>query len=426
MTTKHLSFLHQTYPAQFGPIIQFLLKNYDVKISYLTQYLNKAIIPGCTVVQYKPAVTQHEKTPYFFSRHFEEETASMHGCYDTFFKAGLTQPDIMVGHVGMGTLGLFHERFPETKTIGYFEIFYDKIVREFGSRPEYRAPLPNRTRVPLRNATQLVELQECFKGYTPTAFQRSTFPKEYQYKLAECFDGVDTVHYQPSVVSENSELKQSWPNGVKIVTYVARGLEAMRGFDYFMEMAYEICQKRDDVHFVIAGNPRTCYGSEMIHIKDSPTFKDHVLKQKNYDLSRFHFLEWISESALADLYRISDCHFYWTVAHTLSWSLFQGLSTGALVVASDSLPVRDLIQHEVNGLLMPQYDLNAYVEQVLEILDQPEKFQHLRENARQTVLEKYSFDVCLPKLAEFYFSDALPHPQLNPYTVNNFEKQPVG
>ena len=175
----------------------------------------------------------------------------------------------------------------------------------------------------------------------------------------------------------------------------------MRGFDIFMEVAHKISKKRSDVHFVIAGNPKTHYGSEMIHIKE-PTFKDYVLKKHRFDLNRFHFLDWIPEEALVDLFRLSDCHFYWTIPFTLSWSLFQAMSTGVIAVASDSAPVRDGITHEANGLLVPPSDLKAIVETILKVLDCPGDYQHLQDNARERMVQEFSFDVCLPKLAEFY------------------------
>ena len=68
---------------------------------------------------------------------------------------------------------------------------------------------PNRIRIPLRNATQLIELEYCTKGYSPTPFQRSTYPKAYQHKLASLFDGIDTNFYSPGEPSDNSELKRT-------------------------------------------------------------------------------------------------------------------------------------------------------------------------------------------------------------------------
>lgn len=391
-------FLHHNYPAQFGPVSEFLLQNYDVKITFLSQYLGKPVAPGINHYFYKPIQTSEK--PYFFSRYFEKECASMHGIYESLKHLKVNDPDVFIGHAAMGTMGLLHQAYPEVPKIGFFELFYDPLAPE--ARPEYPVPEPNRIRIPLRNATQLVELEYCTRGYSPTPFQKSTYPKAYQDKIEVLFDGIDTELYSPGEVSSNSELVRTWPADAKIVTYVARGLEAMRGFDIFMEVAHKVSQKRSDVHFVIAGNPHTHYGSEMISLKGHATFKDYVLTRHPYDRSRFHFLDWISEKALVDLYRLSDCHFYWTVPFTLSWSFFQAMATGCLVMGSNTAPVRDVLTDEVNGLMVEPYEIEMMVERMVEVLESPEKFKYLRESARALMLERYGCDVCLPELAESY------------------------
>lgn len=400
---KQLVFMHQNYPAQFGPISQFLLQEYDVEVIFFSEFLAQKVQPGIRHYFYKPVSTDREDKPYFFARYFEQECASMHGVFNAIKQADI-KPDAFIGHVAFGNMGLLHVEYPNIPKIGFFELFYDPYGRHSDNRPEYPSQKPNRLRVPLRNATQLIELEYCTKGYSPTPFQKSTFPDSYQHKLSVIFDGIDVHQYQPGEVSFDSRLKKTWPADAKVVTYVSRGLEAMRGFDIFMEVAHKVSLKRPDVHFVIAGNPKTHYGSEMMTIKE-PTFKDFVLKRFPYDLNRFHFLDWISESALVDLFRISDCHFYWTVPFTLSWSLFQAMSTGVIPLVSNSAPTRDIIFDGVTGFLVEPYDVDAIVDQMLSILDQPAKYKLIRESARQLMVENYSFEVCLPKLAKFYLEE---------------------
>jgi glycosyltransferase involved in cell wall biosynthesis len=401
---RHLAFFHQNYPAQFGPVAQFLLKEYDdIQITFVSEYVSKPVLPGVRHIPYQPVKTGHEESPYFFSRYFEQECASMHGIYNTLQASGIPDIEVMIGHAAFGTMGLLHVAYPDVPKIGFFELFYNPFEDDVSKRPEYPVPLPNRLRVPLRNATQLVELEYCTKGYSPTAFQRSTYPEVYQPKLATLFDGIDVSLYSPGEVTPQSELMPTWPKDAKIVTYVSRGLEAMRGFDIFMQVAHRVSLKRDDVHFVIAGNPKTHYGSEMISLKET-TFKDHVLKQLPYDLTRYHFLNWISEPALVDLFRLSACHFYWTVPFTLSWSLFQAMATGALILGSNTAPVRDAVTHQENGLLAEPYDIDAMEALMIEALDNPERFRPHREAAREQMVRDFSFEVCLPRLAEFFLT----------------------
>ncbi|MDX2085314.1 MAG: glycosyltransferase [Candidatus Melainabacteria bacterium] len=400
----HLVFFHQNYPAQFGPIIQFLLKHYEVDITYFSEHRPKPVFPGMEHRFYRSHNVPKFENPYFFTRYIELESRAMYGAYLAYEKQKPRDADVLIGHVGFGNLMFFHGAYPEIPTIGFFEIFYDLLG---GDRPGFEPALENKLRRPIRNATQLLELEYCTKGYSPTRYQRSTFPQAYQHKLHTLFDGVDVSRYSPGEVGHQSELPCTWPKDAKIVTYVARGLESYRGFDIFMEMAHRICQVRNDVHFVIAGRPKTHYGPDLRYIQE-PSFKEHVLKQHPFDLSRFHFLDWISESALADLFRLSACHFYWTVPFTLSWSFFQAMASGALIVGSDTEPVRDVLIHGMNGLMVPPYDVDTMVQTVLSALDHPQHYQPLREAARDTVVNQYSFEVCLPKLADFYLSALSP------------------
>ncbi len=381
-------------------MLEFLHHECDSKLSFFSQYINKEPPPWVNHTLYKPDATRGSEHSYFFSRFFEANCRSMYGVYQALEAAQLGSLDLFVGHAGFGTLGLLHVAYQRVPTIGYFEWFYDPFKPETYSRPHEDNPLPNVMRMPLRNASQLLELEYCTKGYSPTRFQRCTYPETYQHKLSTRFDGIDTELYQPGIPSAESQLKRTWPTGAKLITFVSRGLEAFRGFDIFMEVAHKLSLKREDVHFAIAGKPQTNYGNEK-------NLKDDVMERWPYDLNRFHFFEWLSEPALADLFRISDCHFYWTIPFTLSWSFFQAMASGCLVLASDSEPVRDALVHEQNGLMAQPYDIDEMVDKLCEALDDPGQFQPLRDAARETIVNDYSFQVCLPRLAEFYLSETV-------------------
>ncbi len=401
----HVIFFHQNYPAQFGPISQFLVEEHGARVSFFSEYVTKPVHPGIQQYTYKRDTWGQAslESNFFFSRYFDQECRSMYGVLKAYEAARIESPDVFVGHVGFGNLMLLHVAYPEVPSVGFFEIFYDPFDPATYSRPDFPVPRENILRMPLRNATQMLELEYCTRGYSPTPYQKSTFPKAYQHKLETLFDGIDTALYRPGEVTSESLLERTWPADAKIVTYVARGLESIRGFDVFMKIADKICRLRPDVHFVVAGKKKTHYGSEAMHLKGK-TFYDYVIDKGNYDLSRFTFLDWIPEPALVDLYRLSDCHVYWTMPFTLSWSFFQALSTGAMVVASNSPPVRDVLVHGENGLLVEPDDEDGFVESILSVLDNPKQYQPHREAARTAIVENYSLDVCLPRLVDFYLN----------------------
>ena len=71
----------------------------------------------------------------------------------------------------------------------------------------------------------------------------------------------------------------------RIVTYVARGLESMRGFDIFMKLAKRIYQQMPNVLFVVVGADQVFYGGDLNYVKEK-SFREYVLKQDEYNLSK--------------------------------------------------------------------------------------------------------------------------------------------
>jgi glycosyltransferase involved in cell wall biosynthesis len=168
-----------------------------------------------------------------------------------------------------------------------------------------------------------------------------------------------------------------------------------------MRVAKQLCERRSDVVFLVAGADRVFYGNDE-RVTGRASFKSWVLEQDNYDLSRFIFLDWISPTLLAQLLAISDLHIYLTVPFVLSWSLFNALACGATVLASDTEPVREVIEHGKNGLLAGFFDVDGLSETAHQVLDSPAEFLVLGDAAVTTVCQRYSYDVCLPRLATFF------------------------
>ena len=135
------------------------------------------------------------------------------------------------------------------------------------------------------------------------------------------------------------------PADVRIVSYVSRGMESMRGFDVFMKAAKLLCDRRKDVFFVVVGEDRVYYGGDGA-VTGQQSFKEWVLSRDEYDLSRFLFTGLLPMTDLAQLFSLSDLHIYLTVPFVLSWSLMNALACGTTVLASDTAPVREMIRHE--------------------------------------------------------------------------------
>jgi glycosyltransferase involved in cell wall biosynthesis len=75
----------------------------------------------------------------------------------------------------------------------------------------------------------------------------------------------------------------------------------------------------------------------------------------------------------------------------------ESMACEVVFVGSDTPPVRDIIEHGKNGLLVDFFDVSALSKALIEACRHPERFTRLRSEARRTVVEQYDQRrICLP------------------------------
>ena len=400
MSDKTILFVHKNFPAQFGHIARELCEKHGYRSHFVCE-LPPAQFGRIERVQYqvKGGATQQS---HYCSRSFENATWHSHAVFETLAARPDIQPDLIVGHSGFGST-LFLRELYDCPIINYFEYFYHTRNSDMDFRPEFAGPRLSLLRARARNAMLLLDLHNCDAGYSPTQWQAGRFPPEFRARLNVLFDGIDTDVWQPVSAPVRRVAGREIPEGYKVVTYVSRGFESMRGFDIFMQAAKQISTRRDDVIFVVVGEDRVCYGGDL-NFTNGQTFKDWVLSQDSYDEERFWFVGRLPPPELAELFSLSDAHIYLTVPFVLSWSLMNALACGATVIASDTEPVAEMIQDGHNGLLVDFFDVDGFAERTCDVLAHPDQFTHLSANGTALVAENYSLDVMFPRLKSFFES----------------------
>jgi glycosyltransferase involved in cell wall biosynthesis len=192
------------------------------------------------------------------------------------------------------------------------------------------------------------------------------------------------------------------------VTFVSRNLEPYRGYHIFMRALPEVLRARPNAHVVIVGGQEAGYGPLHASRKTwKQIFIDEVKDQ--LDPKRVHFVGTIPHTTFVNLMSVTQVHVYLTYPFVLSWSMLEAMSAGALVVGSATPPVKEIIRHGSNGLLVDFFDLPRWSATLIETLSEPAKFLPLRQAARQTVLEGYDLKSnCLPRMIEFVENLARP------------------
>jgi glycosyltransferase involved in cell wall biosynthesis len=407
----HVLYVHQNFPAQFGHIARQIAKLPGWRCTFASRTPFQGQQEGVERVPYRVrggATAQN----HFCSRTFENAVWHCDGVYEALKARPDVRPDVVVAHSAFGSSLFLRELYPKAPVVNFFELFYHAHNSDMDFRSDLGWPVAEQKflRSHCRNAMILLDLNNCQLGYTPTEFQKSTLPPQYRDKLRVIFDGVDRELYhghgealRPPVGSRGTRriAGVSVPGSTRVVTYVSRGFESMRGFDVFMRAAKRIAQRFPDVVFFVVGSDKVEYGGDT-EFTSGKSFKDWVLSREEFDLSKFVFTGRLEPAQLARLLAASDLHIYLTVPFVLSWSMVDAMSCGAVVLGSATPPVVEMIRDGENGLLANFFDPDDFADKALRVLHDPAAHRPLGRAAEQMIEQRYSLAAVLPQMRRLY------------------------
>jgi glycosyltransferase involved in cell wall biosynthesis len=222
-------------------------------------------------------------------------------------------------------------------------------------------------------------------------------PDLYHPRISVVHDGINTQHVQPmpDAFLEVGPDKRRLTASDEVITFVNRNLEPHRGWHSFIRALPEIQRQRPEAITLIVGGDGVSYG----RAPKTGSWKEHYLNQvkSELDMSRIHFLGNIGYGDFLSLLALSSVHVYLTYPFVLSWSLIEAMAMECLIVGSDTAPVREVIRHGENGLLVDFFDTKAMAVTVAEALANRAALGPLRQQARRDAVAGYDLQsVCLP------------------------------
>lgn len=403
----HILFIHQNFPAQFRHIAAHLAANSEHFVVAMGDKKNlnrpEAQIAGLKVVSYELSRGIQPATHRYL--HGPEENilrgqAVVRACME--LKQQGFKPQLIVSHAGWGECLFLRDIFPEARILGYFEFYYHAEGKDVGFDPEFATDFDRRFLLRIRNATHLLTWTNVDWGWSPTQWQKSLFPAEYQPKIEVIHEGIDTTKVKP-----NANALFTLPNGRvltrddEVLTLVNRALEPYRGFHIFMRALPEIQRQRPNAITLIVGSDKVGYGASP---KNAQHWREAMLAElgDKLDLSRIHFVGQLAYNQYLHLLQVSRAHVYLTYPFVLSWSMLEAMAAGCVLIASATPPVLEVVNDQQNGLLFDFFDVGKLTKHAVAVLAEPERFRHLAEAARATIVERYDVNtVILPAQIAF-------------------------
>jgi len=402
--------VHQNFPGQFKHLMPALLSEPENRVvAFSMRDVPK--IRGLQTVVYRPGRHNTKGIHPWVS---DLETKVIRG--EVAFRAARKMrdehgfsPDVIYSHHGWGESLFLKEIWPKAKLLLYCEWYYPLQGADFNFDPEFSQSDPEAVcRLRMKNAHNLLSLEEADAGLSPTHWQRDTHPAWFKPLIRVVHDGIDTDQVAPS--KSTAVLRLPIPadadcgipagevvlnRGDEIVTFVNRNLEPYRGYHVFMRALPELLRRRPNAKVVIVGGRDTSYGAK----PDKGTWKQRFLDEvrDGLDFSRVHFVGNIPYGSFLPLLQMTTVHTYLTYPFVLSWSLMEAMACGGAIVASDTEPVREVITEGETGRLVNFFDGQALVDRVCELLDDPAQRARLGAQARTLAVSRYDLKrVCLP------------------------------
>lgn len=376
-------------------------KGHDVRAMHMTANMPNTWA-GIPLVRYD---ARRGNTPNIHPWVLDIETKVIRG--EAFFRAaqaikasGYT-PEVVIAHHGWGETLFIKEVWPNARLGIYCEYYYYPNAYDVGFDPEFLSSDPgDPCRVRLKNVNNLLHFEFADAGLSPTHWQASTFPDRFREKITVVHDGIDTNALSPNPHAYLQINQHKLTKENEVITFVNRNLEPYRGYHIFMRTLPEILRRRPQARILIVGGNDVSYGARA---PGGKRWKDIFIQEvrpkiSDADWKRVFFLGNIPYKEFVHMLQISTCHVYLTYPFVLSWSLLESMSLGCAVVASNTMPLKEVITHEQNGLFVDFFDQQGLADEICRVLEDATLRNTLRTNARQFAQAHYDLHkVCLPR-----------------------------
>ncbi len=402
----NILFIHQNFPGQFKFLAPALAARGHAVMAMTLRNVPEGLWQGVRLVPYSAA---RGSTPgvHPWVSDFETKTIRGEACFRAALKlrAEGCAPDVIVAHHGWGESLFLKEVWPRAQLGIYCEFFYQPEGADTGFDPEFAATDEGDVcRLRLRNLNNLLHFQVADAGLSPTHWQASTFPPPFRDRISVVHDGIDTDALAPnpavSLAVRTADGRQlTLTRADEVVTFVNRNLEPYRGYHVFMRALPDLLRQRPKARVLIVGGNDVSYGARA---PEGKTWKDLFIAEvrgriPDEDWARVHFLGLVPHHLFTALQQLSSVHVYLTYPFVLSWSLLEAMSCGCAIVASNTQPLREAIQHGQTGRLVDFFDGQALVREVCDLLDNPTERTRLGAAARAFARQHYDLKtVCLP------------------------------
>jgi glycosyltransferase involved in cell wall biosynthesis len=393
------------FPGRLGAVADWLVRKRGYRCRFYCnaadprEHWPEAAGRGLDVVGFNVGGVAREAA-VAWTRSLERGLCYAYGCWEVLNARRPAPVDVVLGRSALLGSTLFAPvALPGVVVVNWFDYWFAPHAHDLAGPDDEPMPPDYYYWRRTANAMDLLDLENGVVPWTSTAWQRGLFPAEYRDDFVVLYDGVDTDRFAPRDRAARSIAGRSIPAGTKVVSFVARHLDRLRGFERFVELANRLMAADPEVLCVAVGDGRVQRGLDpRWHGRDYAA--DVFGRTPPHDPDRLWLLGAVPPAVVADVLAASDLHVYPSRPYLVARSLVEAMACGCVVLAWDTEPVREFVTPGRTGLLVEGTD--AAVGRARAVLADPAAHRPLGAAAAALVRERYARDVTLPGLAALF------------------------
>jgi len=253
---------------------------------------------------------------------------------------------------------------------------------------EYRTFSPQYLYLPLLSELMERFTLRCADAVTVVSDElKAYFVEKYGLKEEQVHvvvNGADVEKFNPC--EDGQEVRSRFNLGDRIVVGFSGSFQMFHGVNALFEAMPEVLKDNHDIHFLVVGSGED---DEVSDFLESSAFKDRITLTGHLPHE-----EMPAYLGAMDIALLPDTAFYCSPL-----KIFEYMAAGKATIAPDVGPVRKIITHGVDGYLISPGDKDRLVEAILYLARNKTVRKLLGEDARKTIMNKYTWNKNARKVA---------------------------
>ncbi len=200
----------------------------------------------------------------------------------------------------------------------------------------------------------------------------------------------DSSTINTSVIDSNKSTSNS-DNNYFTALYVGI-LEERRNISFLLDLAEKLHEENNSFNLTIVGK----FGDAEYKAKIGPRL------EKLVEQGIITYIESLTQKQLPALYKVADLFLFTSNYEIFGMVLLEAMYYGAVPASSLNGGSKTLIAVGVDGLILDNYDVDAWSSRILDLVKNREQLDKFKSNAHDKIANQFTWDALAEKFIECY------------------------